>query len=61
MTIPHDKIGYTDTDYARARTIIVALKDAKLLNTPDVVLIEKEYLHLWDTVLKLQNKLKDID
>lgn len=61
MTIPHDKLGYTDPDYARARTIIVTLKEANLLNTPDFMVTEKEYLHLWETMLKLQNKLKDID
>ena len=52
---------HTDLDYKRARTIIVALKEAKLLNTPDVVLTDKEYLHLWDTMLELQNKLKELN
>tara|TARA_R110000782_G_scaffold75562_8_gene150803 strand:+ start:9068 stop:9235 length:168 start_codon:yes stop_codon:yes gene_type:complete len=52
---------HTDTDYARARTIIITLKEANLLNTPDFMVTEKEYLHLWDTVLKLQNKLKGIN
>lgn len=52
---------YNDLDCERARTIIVALKEAKLLNTPDVVLTDKEYLHLWDTVLELQHKLKELN
>lgn len=32
---------HTDTDYARARTIIITLKEANLLNTPDFMVTEK--------------------
>lgn len=52
-------LQYTEEDYARARRIIITLKEEGLLNTPDFVMTEKEYIHLWDTMLKLQNKLKN--
>ena len=51
---------YTDLDYKRARTIIMTLNDANLLKS-SLHLPDKEYLHLWDTVLELQHKLKELN
>lgn len=49
---------WTDQDYNNATLMIKTLKEAGLITTAD--LPEKEYLHLWNTMLELQNKLKDI-
>ena len=52
--------SHTKDDYTRAKLIVTTLKEAGLLNIPDFMVTEKEYLHLWDTVLELQDKLKSV-
>ena len=48
---------YSDEDYYRAPKIIRCFK--KLGYLRDDVLPEESYLELWDTVLKLQDELKE--
>ena len=50
---------YTDEDYSCAQRIIRCFK--KLGYLKGDVMPEESYLELWDTVLKLQDELKEIE